>query len=333
MANRSQRLFDVITRQQIYIEGLKEHQQREADAAFNQMEAEIRAAVFGLPVDNVGDLTQAQIRVLLKKLRAIQTDYYSAAVRRLIAFIADWLVYEVKETPALLADSSNPIVPMGSASSLWASVSKEVMGATGGDVLALLAGLGPAAIVETARRVRGGVADNMKLREFGAAIVGTPVNDGRDGIMNRHRNAMRSAVSTSMQQVISQLRNKAYELITDRYMWNSVIDGVTTHICLSRNGRTFLRGKGPLPPAHYNCRSSTVPIFLRETITLPSSYYRWLTGQPEPFIRDILPRRMHEVLNRRELRADDLPKFSEPAPLTLEQYKAKSNYIRTGTDG
>lgn len=333
MANRSQRLFDVITRQQIYIEGLKEQQTRLADTAFRVMETEIHAAINGLQVENVGDLTQAQLRKLLKQLRDIQNDFYSAAVRRLIAFIADWLVYEVKETPALLADSSNPIVPIGSASSLWASISKETMGATGGDIMALLAGLAPYAVRDLSNRVRAGVADNMKLREFTASIVGTESLNRRDGVFTRHQSAIRAAYNTSLQQVITQLRDKAYELITDRYMWNSVIDGATTDVCRGRNGRTFLRGKGPLPPAHYNCRSSTVPIFLRETITIPPNYYRWLTSQPEPFVRDILPRRLHEVLRRNELRASDLPKFSEPAPLTLEQYKAKSNYIRTGTDG
>jgi len=71
MANRSQAVFNVITRQQVYIEGLKEGQQRAALLAFAAMEAEVKAVLAGLPVENVGDLTQAQIRALLRQLKGI----------------------------------------------------------------------------------------------------------------------------------------------------------------------------------------------------------------------------------------------------------------------
>jgi len=242
-------------------------------------------------------------------------------------------VYEIRETPYLLSDADNPVVPLPSLSSLWPSISTADMGATGDTLLGLLAALGLSANRDMTRRVKGGIADNMTLAQFTAFIVGTGVLNGRDGIMNKGKHALTSAIATTMQQVISQLRDRAYGLLTDFYMWNSVIDGATTDICRGRNGRTFRRGQGPIPPAHFNCRSSTVPIFLRETIELPTSYYRWLTDQPAPFVRDILPRRLQEVLRRGELRATDLPKFSDPAPLTLDEYKSKTNRIKTGTDG
>jgi len=332
MANRTQDLFNVITRQQVYVEGLKEGQQRLALLAFADMEKELRTAILGLDVEDVSELTQAQIRALLRTLKAILTKFYSATLSRYIQFLSDWLVYEAKETPALLSDDDNAIVPLPGASDLWKQISKEPMGATGDTIASLLGALSAVAYADISRRVKGGIADNLSLRDFLAYIVGTKALNGRNGVLNKQRNALGSAIATTMQQVVTQVRDKAYGLLTDYYMWNSVIDGATTDICRGRNGRTYRRGSGPLPPAHYGCRSSTIPVFVGERLVLPPSYFAWVSAQPVPFARDILPRRLHGALAKGELRAADLPRFSEPAPLTLEQYKSKTKQIKTGTD-
>lgn len=44
------------------------------------------------------------------------------------------------------------------------------------------------------------------------------------------------------------------------YRWLSSIDNRTSDICSNLNGQVFPIGRGPLPPAHVNCRSTIVPV-------------------------------------------------------------------------
>lgn len=42
--------------------------------------------------------------------------------------------------------------------------------------------------------------------------------------------------------------------------WVSVLDNATTDYCRGQDGKIYDIGKGPRPPAHYNCRSITRPV-------------------------------------------------------------------------
>jgi hypothetical protein len=54
--------------------------------------------------------------------------------------------------------------------------------------------------------------------------------------------------------------------------WISTLDGRTSSVCRGRDGHVFPIDSGPRPPAHVNCRSSTVPVLDGEAIvgTRPS---------------------------------------------------------------
>jgi SPP1 gp7 family putative phage head morphogenesis protein len=43
--------------------------------------------------------------------------------------------------------------------------------------------------------------------------------------------------------------------------WVSVLDSRTSDICLGLAGQVFPAHEGPRPPAHFNCRSTVVPVF------------------------------------------------------------------------
>lgn len=46
--------------------------------------------------------------------------------------------------------------------------------------------------------------------------------------------------------------------------WVATLDSRTTLICAGRDGRIYPVGKGPFPPAHWNCRSIRVPVIKDE---------------------------------------------------------------------
>ena len=70
-------------------------------------------------------------------------------------------------------------------------------------------------------------------------------------------------VRTSINQVANAASQQVYEAnqdITKKYRYVATLDTRTSAICRALDGREFEYGKGPKPPQHFNCRSTTVPI-------------------------------------------------------------------------
>ena len=70
-------------------------------------------------------------------------------------------------------------------------------------------------------------------------------------------------VRTSVNQVsnaASQSVYKANKKITKEYRYISTLDSRTSAVCRSLDGQIFAYGKGPEPPQHFGCRSTTVPV-------------------------------------------------------------------------
>ena len=66
----------------------------------------------------------------------------------------------------------------------------------------------------------------------------------------------------------------------------SVLDSHTSAICRGRSNNIYVVNEGPLPPAHYRCRSITV--FFTQGMEIPQSYSEWLKRQPRKVVEDIL---------------------------------------------
>lgn len=135
------------------------------------------------------------------------------------------------------------------------------------------------------RRLRMGQVNGEKPEDVLRAILGTDALQSRDGILNKLENAFRAGSNTTVQHVTS----KTDELATaaaakqrpvSRYQWVSVLDDKTTEICQHRNGMVYKVGDGPLPPAHWNCRSTTITLDSDEAIAVPESKEDWLDAQP-----------------------------------------------------
>ena len=82
-------------------------------------------------------------------------------------------------------------------------------------------------------------------------------------VLNMASHQIRTVVRTSINQVsnaASQQVYKANEDITEKYRYVSTLDSKTTALCASLDGKEFEYGKGPEPPQHFNCRSTTVAV-------------------------------------------------------------------------
>jgi SPP1 gp7 family putative phage head morphogenesis protein len=76
-------------------------------------------------------------------------------------------------------------------------------------------------------------------------------------------NQIVTLVRTSINQVANAASQQVYEAnqdITQKYRYVATLDTRTSSICRALDGREFEYGKGPTPPQHFNCRSTTVPV-------------------------------------------------------------------------
>jgi SPP1 gp7 family putative phage head morphogenesis protein len=113
-------------------------------------------------------------------------------------------------------------------------------------------------------------------------------------------NQVITLVRTSVNQVANTASQQVYEAnqdITKKYRYVATLDTRTSSICRALDGREFEYGRGPMPPQHFNCRSTTVPI-IDPDILPPSttatrasaagqvpvnmSYGEWLSNQDLP---------------------------------------------------
>ena len=111
-------------------------------------------------------------------------------------------------------------------------------------------------------------------------------------------NQVMALVRTSINQVANTASQQVYEAnqdITKKYRYIATLDTRTSARCRALDGREFEYGKGPMPPQHFNCRSTTVPIIDPDIlppsttatrasaggqVPVNTSYGEWLKNQP-----------------------------------------------------
>jgi len=113
-------------------------------------------------------------------------------------------------------------------------------------------------IPQIAKRLRGRLqfGKNQEMTAKAQALA------GGTGIRLAN-NQVRTIVRTSVNQVQNSVNQETYAAnrdVTQRYEYVATLDSRTSAICGSLDGRIFKYGEGPMPPQHFNCRSTTVPI-------------------------------------------------------------------------
>jgi len=169
-------------------------------------------------------------------------------------------------------------------------------------------------------------------------IVGTKAANYQDGLLNVTRNKAERMIRTATTHIAATAKEQLYKENSDiikHYEWISTLDARTSSICQGLSGEIFEVGKGKLPPAHPNCRSTTAPIFIDDVQKVGKgfkklndndqfpTYNEWLGKQSKAFQIEALGPTKAELFRKGGLSVD---KFTDrkDAPLTLDQLKAKN---------
>jgi SPP1 gp7 family putative phage head morphogenesis protein len=166
-------------------------------------------------------------------------------------------------------------------------------------------------------------------------------------------NQVIALVRTSINQVANTASQQVYEAnqdITPRYRYVATLDTRTSAICRALDGREFEYGKGPTPPQHFNCRSTTVPVIDYKAlgftpppagtrasadgqVPVNESYGQWLAKQPLPVKAKALG--ANKVAYFDKLSAKYGPKDAiaklvrdDGSELTLDQLRARYDAVK-----
>lgn len=198
-----------------------------------------------------------------------------------------------------------------------------------------------------------GFFEGQTTQEIVRNIIGTKANKFKDGVLNVSRTNASTMVRTALSHTSAVARNKMYEDNIDLipyYEWLSTLDGRTSPICRSRDGNVYRVGKGPLPPAHRNCRSATVPLLKNDVrkvkvtkknpdglvkrpeggtrasmsgqVSADINYNDWLKKQSKSFQVDVLGKKKSELFRNGGITMDKFVN-DQGMELTLEQLQTK----------
>jgi SPP1 gp7 family putative phage head morphogenesis protein len=297
--------YNATLRHQVFVERLKKGEVKKALPFLRQMDASIRARLSG---DELTVFQRTRLETLLREIEgllfAILYDYTAQLSRDLEQFAYTESVFEAR---SLTNAVRNPLfeatipAPAQIAAAIFSNP-LSVRGASGGLLLKpFFDGFTKRQVDSVVGRIRQGVFEGQTNSEIVQAIRGTKAARYENGLLAVTKRQAEAMVRTAIQHVSSTARMETFKENGDlvrKYRWVSTLDDRTTPICQSLDGQEFNVGEGPMPPAHINCRSSTVAIlderfkFLQQGATRSSlfgyvdrneTYFGWLKNQSAEF--------------------------------------------------
>lgn len=353
----NKRLFDISTRLQIYVEGIKVQQAREFNFVLAELRHELNRILSRVKYKTLDGLTKGELNRLVVSLRDSQSRIYSKYTSQLIEqlklFMAAnaemnrraWVFAKLEETEGENAKiptdaeairwieeqqpNNVPLFGIGAAignnERLWSAVTNAPIPANGLYIVPFVKTFATSAQAGVENIVRKAWANGWTLEETISAITGEDARQGTSSQLQRVGVQASAVVATAVQHVSAIVGAGVVSALFGWYMWHSVMDSRTTEICSSRNHKRYRYGAGPIPPAHIRCRSHIAPIVGNDDIAAVS-FYTWAASQPEDLQNDILGEANAEALRNGSLKEKDLERY-EPRPLTLEAFRRKINEI------
>ncbi len=334
---------DIATRNQVYLERLKAGLVRDYNRAQASLRSRIREIMQTLEVDTLDQLSRHKLAVLCQRLKDAHLGVTFEAMNQFMDQLPDIALLsaglEVNNLMAAIA--GGPKFAMPTAKLAYEAALANPIQATGELLEPFISTWRGGEAVRFSNVVRTGWGQGKTLQQMIREIVGTKANGYADGILDMTRRNAGTVIHTATQHVSQQARQVVWENNNDivtGYQWVSTLDRRTTTKCRSLDGRVFEPGKGPLPPIHPNCRSTTIAAlgpewdWLDEGATRASSgpnagyvpadetYYGWLKKQPAEFQNVAIGPVRGKLLRDGGLNADEFSRLNlgrDFEPLTL----------------
>jgi hypothetical protein len=337
-------LFKLLFCHQVFLEGVRYNYSARFQKLLIALYKEFQRFIGQIKYTTLDDWTKAEMNEFIYRLKLAQQGLFSYYTAELISILQQFVGTDVDVTRAIYSSvlGSSPeaandqrehdmLKGIGMAAgtvegnaALWASISNDPIPANGLTIPQMVQQFVAAAQNQVTRRVRMGYANGWTPQELLANIAGNQKRNWQGSYFAQLNAQAASMIGTALQHASIVAQGVIASAYLSSYTWVSVMDSHTTLICWERNGKTYLYGKGPLPPANYNCRSKTVGIIPgADPVEFPTTFSGALSE---------LDARMLETLltpgQRATLRKGGVIDLADVATsLTLAQFKALNKTI------
>ncbi|WP_404415521.1 minor capsid protein [Brevundimonas vesicularis] len=298
---------------------------RKVLAQLNRVDADLVARI--LRADNEGR-DPRQLERMLEEIRALQADGWTVLRSRLNTDLDALAGAELDFAERLVrlgstAASVDAIATAPSAAQVIAAVNSRPF--QGRFLREWLSEAEEGAAKRVRETVRQGFIEGRSVTEIARLIRGTRALQYRDGILEISRRGAEAMVRTAVTHVSAVASQETYAAMGDLVVgveWVSTLDSRTTVICAGRDGKVYPLDSGPRPPAHVNCRSTTIPRIRGLAPVERQTYAEWLRMQPPEVQDDILGVAKAKLFRAGKLTLD---RFTDRTGrvLTLDQLKKR----------
>ncbi len=321
------RLHDALTRHQVYLEGLKLGYTQDFIDRTEKLRQDLRDAFREIEFDDLSFLTRRELELFIRKLLLVQQAHYSVYTKELLDDLREFMDADTEMQAEVLRETQDydkaalialaALLTAKKRDRLWVTILNAPVPATGAVPEDMIAYFSAAGGLNIEQAVRKAWANRATVTGTLNSLVGTARLNYRDGVIYRSIPQADGLVATILQHVAGIVQAATARTYFDRYRWLSVLDDRTTQICESRNGNIYVYGKGPLPPAHYRCRSHVEPYDGGDEF-VDESFAEWLRRQPKNVQDDIMSG------------AQPGNKYEQAKPLTLAEFVGKLKLILAG---
>ena len=326
---------DIVSRHQVYLERLKAGYAGDYRKAIKESDKAIKSILSGLEVESLRELSRKQLKELLRDLRDAQLPYLTQAMDGITENMVLLATAEAAFEAELIKVTTKRV--MKKAASAYSAALSNPIAATGDMLEGYVEDMLSRNVNRVNKEILKSIGQGRTIDQTVRAVRGTKAKNYQDGVLGKNWEDARTVIRTATQHVSSMARQATWVAnsdIIDSYQWVSTLDGVTSDACKSLDGRVWKIGKGPLPPIHPNCRSTTVPYFPPSMyddgatrsaefgpVDADVTYYDWLKDQPEAFQVDALGKTKAKLfrdggLSSKEFGLLQLDRNFEPITLT-----------------
>lgn len=319
----------IASRHAVFLERLKSSQVKEFEPFLKELRDDIKKRL--LEAD-ISELNRARAEKLLAQIESSLTAILTGFTTALSKDLLDIGVYEagfearsleklIGKKLAIETVTPNPKQVKAALDQIPLSVNGELLE----DTIQNFSGYEVNRLVGA---IRKGYFEGQTTPQIIRTLTGTEANKYTDSVLAISQRNAETLVRTSIAHASNVARAQTWQEnddVVDGYEWVSTLDSKTSQQCRSLDGKIFKIGKGPLPPIHPRCRSTTAPklneefAYLSEGATRSSkdgyvdanlSYYDWLKTQSKEFQDVALGDKMAKVFRDGGLTAAQFSKMN-----------------------
>lgn len=250
-------LISAFISHQIWLQRNATSEVNELRPFIEQMRQEVKQQVLAFGDES---RTKAKLTKMLKDLTETLYALGNDWGEKLVADLQELAKYEASWTADTMADATGVNFTTPTPEQVWAAVKFQPLALEGKPVefMQLVQGWKETEVARLVQGVKLGFTGGQPTKQIVKQLVGA---GGLADVSERHA---ATVVRTALNHVSTQAKAITFEKNSDVVIGYELVitfDSRTSDIC--RNwppGKVYQLGKGPLPPFHGNCRTTTAPV-------------------------------------------------------------------------